>query len=103
MGYKFDFAPRRALRRRTYGRPAARTSRQNGGSAMTRRQSWRWLVLIVAIVTAGARGAAAARARQAAPAAAPAHAAGYGAAAGKSGGWIKGSVMCSEVDDFDHA
>jgi hypothetical protein len=64
---------------------------------MTRRQPWRWLALIVAIVTAGALGSTAASARPAAPAA------GYGAVSARSQACIKGNLMCTEVDDYDHA
>jgi len=65
---------------------------------MTRGRVWRWLVLSVAIVTAGMLGVTSASAR---PAAAPA--ASYGPSTPKSLACVKGSLMCTEVQDYYHA
>jgi hypothetical protein len=65
---------------------------------MKRGKPWQWLVLMIAVVTAGALGATAASARQAAPASnsnAPASA--------KSQACITGHLMCAEVEDYEHA
>jgi hypothetical protein len=64
---------------------------------MTRRGPWRWLVLSIAIVTAGVLGTTSASARPAAPAAS------YGPSTAKSLACIKGNLLCTEVQDYDHA
>jgi hypothetical protein len=64
---------------------------------MTRGRPWRWLVLSLAIVTGGALGATAANARPAAPATS------YGPSTAKSLACVKGSLMCTEVQDYYHA
>jgi hypothetical protein len=63
---------------------------------MKRERPWRWLVLLVAIVTGCVLGATAASARPAAQAAS-------GPSAVKSQACVTGGLMCAEVQDFDHA
>jgi hypothetical protein len=64
---------------------------------MTRGRPWRWLVISVAIVTAGVLGTTSASARSAAPAA------GYGSSTAKAQACIKGNLLCTEVQDYYHA
>jgi hypothetical protein len=64
---------------------------------MTRRRPWRWLVLSIAIVTAGVLGTTSASAGSAATAA------GYGPSTAKGLACIKGNLICTEVQDYDHA
>src|SRR5262249_33736380 len=65
--------------------------------AMMRGRPWQWLVVFVAIVTAGALGTTAASARPAASAASP------GPSTAKSQACIKGNLLCTEVEDYEHA
>ena len=64
---------------------------------MTRGRPWRWLVLCVAVVTAGVLGATSASARSAAPAPS------YGSSTAKAQACIKGNLLCTEVEDYEAA
>ena len=64
---------------------------------MTRGRPRQWLVLSVAIVTAGVLGTTSASAGPAAPAAS------YGPSSAKSQACIRGNLLCTEVQDYDHA
>jgi len=64
---------------------------------MLRGRPWQWLVIIIAIVTAGALGTTAASARPAASAASP------GPSTAKSQACIRGNLLCTEVEDYEHA
>ena len=64
---------------------------------MTRGRLRQWLVLSVAIVTAGVLGTTSASARSAVPAASA------GAPTAKAQACIKGNLLCTEVQDYDHA
>ena len=64
---------------------------------MTRGRLRQWLVLGVAIVTAGALGTTSASAQSAVPAASA------GAPSAKAQACIKGSLLCTEVQDYEHA
>jgi hypothetical protein len=63
---------------------------------MTRGRPWRWLVLSIAVVTAGVLGTTSASAGSAATAAS------YGSTA-KSLACVKGNLLCTEVQDYYHA